>query len=202
MSAFRYSLALAMGLLVAAPAAVTAQSQTPPSGEMKTKGQMQPPEAATPDETKSMQSMKSEQRFMVEAYMGNLAEVAFGQLAQQKGQSQGVKDFGQRLIDDHSKANETVAKYLDDQQVQRPIHVPQAALKTFTKLSEASAENFDKLFAKELTKEHDNDIAKYQEFQKQAKQDAVKSYIQATLPVLKEHRQIAKDLQKGAPGKA
>lgn len=198
MSAFRFSLSLAAGLLLAAPAAVTAQTQSPPPQQ----GQMQPPEAATPEETKAMASMKSEQRFMVEAYMGNLAEVAFGQLAQQRGQSQGVKDFGQKLIDDHSKANETAGKYLDGQQVQRPIHVPKEALGRFTKLSEVSDQEFDRMFAKELTQEHEKDIAKYQKWSKTAKNDDVKSYINETLPVLKDHHKTAKQLQKGAPGKA
>lgn len=201
MSALRFSLTFAAGLLMAAPAVVTAQTQTPPPEQTQTP-KLQPPEAATPDETKAMQGMKSEQRFMVEAYMGNLAEVAFGQLAQQRGQSKGVKDFGQKLIDDHAKANEAAGNYLDQQQVQRPIHVPEAALKTFTKLSEASDRDFDRLFAKELTKEHEMDVAKYQKWSKRAQSAEVKDYIDKTLPVLKEHHKMAKDLQKGAPGKA
>lgn len=201
MSAFRFSLSLAAGLLLAAPAAVTAQTQTPPSQQRQTPG-MQPPEAATPEETKAVEGLKSEQRFMVEAYMGNLAEVAFGQLAQQRGQSQGVKDFGQKLIDDHAAANAKVGQYLDDQQVQRPIHVPLAALNSFTKLSEASDQDFDKVFAKELTKEHEKDIASYQKWAKSAKNEEVRSYINETLPALKDHLKTAKQLTKGTPGRA
>ena len=48
---------------------------------------------------------QADQRFIKEAIEGNLAEVQMGQLAQKNGASQGVKDFGQMLVTDHSQAN-------------------------------------------------------------------------------------------------
>jgi putative membrane protein len=41
-----------------------------------------------------------------EAAQGGLAEVKLGQLAQSEGSSQAVKDFGQRMVTDYSKAND------------------------------------------------------------------------------------------------
>jgi len=35
-----------------------------------------------------------------------LAEVALGKLAAEKGQSDDVKKFGQKMVDDHSKAEQ------------------------------------------------------------------------------------------------
>ena len=43
--------------------------------------------------------------FLMDAAMGGLMEVELGRIAAQKGMSESVKQFGQRMVDDHSKAN-------------------------------------------------------------------------------------------------
>src|SRR5262249_48342777 len=47
----------------------------------------------------------TDREFMTKAAAGGIAEVEMGRLATQKGASEDVKKFGQRMIDDHSKAN-------------------------------------------------------------------------------------------------
>ena len=51
-------------------------------------------------------SDKASEKFIKDAIQGNLAEVAVGKLAQQKGASQGVRSFGAMLVSDHGAANE------------------------------------------------------------------------------------------------
>src|SRR3954463_8087722 len=46
------------------------------------------------------------QKFITKAIEGNLAEVQLGQLAQQKGTGDGVQNFGQQLVTDHTAANQ------------------------------------------------------------------------------------------------
>src|ERR1700692_2808049 len=48
----------------------------------------------------------SDQHFMMNAAQGGMAEVQLGTLAREHASSQAVKDFGQRMIDDHSKAGD------------------------------------------------------------------------------------------------
>src|SRR5918998_3336788 len=52
---------------------------------------------------------KAAQTFMTKAIEGNLAEVAMGQLAQKQGESDAVRSFGQKLVADHSAANQKAA---------------------------------------------------------------------------------------------
>src|SRR6188472_1139540 len=51
-------------------------------------------------------SAKPNQAFLTDAVQGNLAEISMGQLAQKNGGSDGVRSFGQMLVQDHSAANE------------------------------------------------------------------------------------------------
>ena len=46
----------------------------------------------------------SDEKFVREAAQGGMAEIAFGELATEKASSDEVKKFGQRMVDDHSKA--------------------------------------------------------------------------------------------------
>jgi putative membrane protein len=59
-------------------------------------------------------------KFIKEAIQGNLAEVKAGQLAQQKGASQGVKDFGTALVSDHQAANESATRIAQKMNVTAP----------------------------------------------------------------------------------
>src|ERR1043166_3385270 len=55
-------------------------------------------------------AMAADQKFVMEAAMGGLAEVEMGRLAAQKGATDEVRQFGQRMVDDHSKANEELMR--------------------------------------------------------------------------------------------
>src|SRR5690348_16339814 len=44
--------------------------------------------------------------FIMKAAEGGLAEVQLGKLAADKGSSEQVKQFGQKMVDDHGKAND------------------------------------------------------------------------------------------------
>ncbi len=48
----------------------------------------------------------ADKKFLKEAMQGGLAEVQLGQLAAQKGNSEDVKQFGQKMTEDHSKLNQ------------------------------------------------------------------------------------------------
>jgi putative membrane protein len=140
---------------------------------------------------------KADQSFMKEAIQGDLAEVKVGQLAQQKGESQDVKQFGQTLQQDHSQ-NLQQAQQLAQQDGMTPPTEPNAEQKKmYDKLSKLSGAQFDKAFAKDSVADHKKDIAK---FEKEAKkQGPIAQFAQQTLPVLQKHLKMAQDIEnKGA----
>lgn len=140
-------------------------------------------------------SAKPNQAFLTDAIQGNLAEISMGQLAQKNGGSDGVRSFGQMLVQDHSAANEKATSLAQTQGVTPPTAPKPEAKKEYDRLSKLDGEAFDKEFAKHMVADHKKDIA---EFEAQSKgSDDVASFAKDTLPTLKKHLQTAQSLQSG-----
>jgi putative membrane protein len=136
---------------------------------------------------------KPSQTFLKKAIEGNFAEVEMGKLAQQNGQSEKVKRFGQTLIDDHSAANQKAMDVAKSMGV-TPPEGPNAKQKAdYDKMSKVSGAQFDLDFATHMVADHQKDIAEYKKEAKQA--DAAGEYAKGQIDVLQKHLQAAKSLK-------
>jgi putative membrane protein len=139
---------------------------------------------------------QADKTFITEAVQGNLAEVQMGQLAQQKGQTDAVKSFGQMLVTDH-QANNEKAKEVANQLGVTPPTQPSAKQKAdYDKLAKLSGATFDRQFAQMMVMDHKQDIAKFEREAKKSK-DALGQYATDTLPVLKKHLETAQNIASG-----
>jgi putative membrane protein len=135
---------------------------------------------------------KADQSFLEDAIQSDLAEINMGKLAQQKGQRQEVKNFGQMLEQDHSEHLQK-AKQQAQQIGGTPPSEPSAKQKKmYDHLSSLSGSQFDRQFAEQMTTDHKQDIGKYE---KQAKSKGpLADFAQQTLPTLQKHLQTAESL--------
>ena len=140
---------------------------------------------------------QADQKFAKEAIEGNLAEVQMGQLAQQNGASQGVKDFGRMLATDHGQANSKAGSVASSLNVTPPTQPNAKQKKDYDKMSKLNGAAFDKAFAAHMVMDHKKDIASYQKASK-SKNQTVAGYASETLPTLQKHLETAQSLQKGA----
>ena len=135
---------------------------------------------------------KPSQTFLKKAIEGNFAEVEMGKLAQQKGQSENVKKFGQTLIDDHSAANQKAVDAAKSMGVTPPDGPNSKQKADYVKMSKMSGTQFDRDFATHMVADHTKDIAEYKKEAKQA--DAAGEYAKGQIDVLQQHLQAAKSL--------
>lgn len=133
--------------------------------------------------------------FMEDAVKGNLAEVKMGELAQQNGGSQGVKDFGRMLETDHKAGNEKAIPLAKTVGATVPTAPPADAQSEYDKLSKMTGKDFDTKFVDAMVTDHKKDIGKYKTAAKD-KNPAVAQFAQATLPTLQKHLDTAESLQK------
>jgi putative membrane protein len=143
---------------------------------------------------------KAAQTFMTKAIEGNLAEVSMGQLAQKQGESDAVRSFGQKLVADHSAANQKAASIASQIGVTPPTEPSKKHQSDAAKMAKMSGAEFDRAFARHMVTDHKMEIAAHKRAAKM-KNDAVASYATESLPVLEQHLQTAESLSN-AGGKA
>ncbi len=138
----------------------------------------------------------ADHKFVKEAAQGGMAEVELGQLAQQKAASAEVKQFGQRMVDDHTKANDRLKELASSKGINLPDspNAKQKALKE--RLSKLSGEQFDKAYMTNMLQDHKKDIAEFQSESNSGRDVDVKNFATQTLPTLRDH---LKEAQSVAP---
>src|SRR5207249_3013589 len=98
--------------------------------------------------------VRDDASFVREAGQAGLAEVRMGELARQNTQDQQVKDFGQRLVDDHTKANEELARIATQKNFQMPTAMSTKDQSMIDHLSSLNGADFDKDCARHGVEAH------------------------------------------------
>jgi putative membrane protein len=137
-----------------------------------------------------------DKRFAKEAAIGGLAEVELGKLAVQKASSDDVKQFGQKMVDDHSKANDQLKEAASKANISIPDTLDAKHQAKIDKLSKLSGDAFDKAYVKDMLKDHETDVREFQNEAQNGTNPEIKSFASTTLPVLQQHLSMVKDLNK------
>ena len=163
--------------------------------------QMNPPGAAAPSpggmSRMQHKASKADQAFLTGAMEGDMAEVNVGKLAQQKGQTDDVKKFGETLEQDHGQHLQK-AEAMAKQMGVTPPTAPSAKQKAaYDTLDKASGARFDREFKQAMIRDHKEDIAKYE---REAKSKGpLAEFAQQTIPTLRKHLRMAEALGRPVP---
>jgi len=148
--------------------------------------------------TKTSPSLASaDASFMKQAADGGMAEVALGNLAVSKASSDDVKKFGQRMVDDHSKANDQLKQLAEQKHVTLPDKPSKSHQATEAKLSALSGDSFDRAYMAEMLKDHKKDVADFKKASRSAADPDLKNFATSTLPTLQDHLKQAQTITSG-----
>ena len=173
------------GLLALAPA--FAQTTTTTTKTTTTKAT-----AKTSVSTSTLSS--GDRRFLTDASQGGMVEVELGKVATQKASNPDVKSFGQRMVDDHSKANDQLRQVAASKSVKLSEKLSPAKQKEVEKYSKLSGAVFDSAYISHMVSDHKEDVAEFQKESKNGKDADVKSFATNTLPTLQDHLKMAQDI--------
>ncbi len=144
----------------------------------------------------------ADHHFMDKAAQGGMAEVELGQLAEQNGSSQQVKDFGKRMVTDHSKANDELKQLASQKGVSLPTTLDAKDQATKDRLSKLQGDAFDKAYMKDMVTDHKKDVAEFKHESTSAHDPDVKAWAGKTLPTLESHLQEAEKIAPTTTAKA
>ncbi len=178
-------------------------AQAPGGGQSMPQPQQRPstpdvnnPGANPADNTGATTRKVDDKKFVKEAALGGMTEVELGKLAAQKGESDGVKQFGQKMVDDHSKANDQLKEVATKDGMEIPSALDKKEQSRVDKLSKLSGPAFDKAYIKDQLKDHEHDVSEFQAEAQNGSDPKVKQFAASTLPTLQEHLSMVKDLNK------
>jgi putative membrane protein len=125
--------------------------------------------------------------FYKNAAEGGISEVEAGKLAQDKGSSQKVKDFGAMMVSDHSAANDKLKSLAASKDVSLPSSSSVTQMASKAKLEVLSGDTFDKSYIKGQLKAHRQTIALFKKESTMGQDTDAKAFATATLPTLRAH---------------
>jgi putative membrane protein len=137
-----------------------------------------------------------ESKFLMDAVRGNLAEIKLSELAEQGGHSEGVRELGKTLVEDHSRALKKTAELAQDLNLIPPALPSAEQTQKYNALARLPGAEFDRQFVAEMIKGHQEAIAKYEQ-QAQSGNSKVAKLAEDLLRTLREHLAVAQRLQSG-----
>ncbi len=130
----------------------------------------------------------TDKTFVKDAAVGGMTEVELGRIAAAKGASQAVKDYGTKMVDDHTKANDELKAIATPKGLTPPAALDamhQRVVDKFSKMSGGVA--FDKAYESQMVADHKKTIALFQKEAKSGKDADLRAFARKTLPTLQEH---------------
>jgi putative membrane protein len=131
--------------------------------------------------------------FVSQTAQGGMAEVALGQMASTKATNPDVKAFADRMVTDHSKANDELKQLAQTKGATLPSDVDQESKDAAGKLSKASGKEFDKAYIDAMVKGHEAVVKAFEKESKDAKDPDLKAWVTNTLPTIQDHLKMAKE---------
>jgi predicted outer membrane protein/sporulation protein YlmC with PRC-barrel domain len=176
---------LLLASLVASTAlAAPAMAQTPPA---------QPAQTAQPQAPANISAAD----FVNRAAIGNMFEIQTSQLAVNRTQNDRIRQFAQRMVDEHTKAGEALKTAATGQTLPQSLDQSHAGL--LQTLQGASGPDFDRRYVRQQVNAHQESVQLYETFARTGDNPQLKTFAQQTLPTLQQHLKAAQELRQVLP---
>lgn len=193
-----------LAMLVAAVAlSMTAVGQQPQSTYQQPKAANQAQQNPAPGP--QAQSMSPESELLSKMHTANQMQIKAGQLAESKGTTQAIRNFGRLLVRDHSFADKKIKALASRQSIQLMPPMPKSPQEKqqmemqkqmMAGLEQAQGADFDRQFIEFDLKSQNTAANTVSMASGQLKPSPVKALTSKMVPILKQHVEIAQHLEQ------
>jgi putative membrane protein len=143
----------------------------------------------------SPNSLSSKDRtFVMQAGQLSMMEVELGRLAVQRGSSPGVKQYGQEMVEDHTRANQELMQLAMQKKVELPTEMSTQNTALIDRLSGLSGKSFDTAYKQAMIDSHNQAIALFQAQSQQGQDPQLKAWATQKLPNLQAHLKMVNQM--------
>jgi putative membrane protein len=136
-----------------------------------------------------------DEEFLNKAFLDGLEELQTSGIAVVRAQNEEVRAFAQKMISDHSKTNKELKELGREKGATMVGGTGAEEQKRIAELSNLSGAAFDKEYVKRMAAAHEKDVAEFQRQADSGTDASLKRFAVQTLPALKMHLQMIKDIQ-------
>lgn len=135
--------------------------------------------------------------FVKEVAISDMFEIESSKLAEQKGTAQ-EKSFAQQMITDHTKTSSELKGLVGNGKVQAtlPTMLDSSHQSKLDKLKSASGRDFSSDYNSDQVSAHEDAVSLFERYAKGGDNTALKDWAGRTVPTLKHHLDMAKELGK------
>jgi putative membrane protein len=151
------------------------------------------PNPSTPSQGVDGQ-MRNDLPFLQEAANANHLEVRLGQLAQSKTSNSAVRQFGQRMVSDHTRLQQDLGSMTSRSAIALNPALTPADSQKITRLESLSGAQFDQAYMSMMIQDHQADAAKFETQSRNADSPQVRELAARSLPVLQQHLSLAQQV--------
>jgi len=160
-------------------------------------------EVAEEQNEEIMQSNKAEEdaEFAVEAADGGMMEVEMGTLAITKAASPEVKQFAQKIVDEHTRTNNELKALAEKKNISLPTTLGDEYQRKLENLREKTGAEFDKEYMDLMVKDHKEDVKEFEEQAEDGTDPEIKEWASSKLPTLRNHLEEAERVHEAVKEK-
>ncbi len=127
------------------------------------------------------------------AALGGMAEVQLSKIAQ-KSANPDVKSFADRMVLDHTGANEQLTAITADLGMEMPKALDSEHERTRDRLAALHGKPFDEQYMRAMVEDHNKAVKLFQQEERTGHNASLKQFAQKMLPTLEEHQKMALDV--------
>ena len=140
---------------------------------------------------------KEDEKFAMEAAKAGAKEIKLGQIAATQGSTEQVRQLGQMMVDQHTKAAAELQALADKKGIKLPsADMDDECKKCCADLSKKTGKDFDKAYTEMMVKDHKKVIAMFKTEKDSGKDADLKAWAASTLPTLEHHLKMSEDACK------
>src|SRR6266567_3657761 len=186
--------ALLAGVTALAQAPGSPGGQQPSMPSQTNPNSQQAPGVPSSEGTATTAQDFSDKAFVKKALEGGVADVQLGQLAQQKSQSADVKQFGQKMVQEHTQLGEQMKVEAKNLGVSEPKGPSKKDKQLIAKLSSLSGDQFDQEYIKAMLKDHKQDLKDFKDQSQMTQDPNLQKLTQEGANVITQHLQMIEQI--------